>query len=38
MDESGDNGLVEGSSDFYILAGISIEDRYWKKYFWKIQA
>lgn len=37
MDESGDNGLVEGSTDFFILAGISIEDRHWKEYFWKIQ-
>ena len=37
IDESGDNGLVKGSSDFYILAGISIEDRYWKKYYWEIQ-
>ena len=37
IDESGDNGLVKGSSDFYILAGISIEDQCWKKYYWEIQ-
>lgn len=26
LDESGDNGLAEGSSKYYILAGISFED------------
>ncbi len=36
MDESGDNGLVEGSTDFYILAGVSIKTRYSKELFWKI--
>ncbi len=37
MDESDDNGLAAGSTDYCILAGISIEARYWKEYFWKIQ-
>jgi hypothetical protein len=37
MDESGDYGFAEGSSDYYILAGISIDDLCWKEYFWKIQ-
>lgn len=36
IDESGDNGLAEGSTDFYILAGISIEASCWKECFWKI--
>jgi Protein of unknown function (DUF3800) len=36
IDESGDNGLVEGSTEFYILAGISIESSCWKECFWKI--
>lgn len=36
MDESGDNGLVEGSTDFYILAGVAIETNYLKQLFWKI--
>jgi hypothetical protein len=33
VDESGDDGLAQGSTDFYILAGVSIEDRYWKEGF-----
>jgi hypothetical protein len=36
MDESGDNGFAEGGTEFYILAGISIEARHWKEYFWRI--
>jgi len=36
IDESGDNGLVKGSTDYYILAGISFEDTKWKENFWKI--
>ncbi len=36
LDESGDNGLAEGSSKFYILAGISFDDYRWKENFWKI--
>jgi hypothetical protein len=36
MDESGDNGLVEGSTDFYILAGVAIETNYLKELFWII--
>lgn len=36
IDESGDNGLSKGSTDFYILAGISFEDWRWKENFWKI--
>lgn len=36
MDESGDNGLVEGSTDFYILGGVAVETHYLKELFWKI--
>lgn len=36
LDESGDNGLAEGSSKYYILAGISFDDYNWKENFWKI--
>ncbi len=36
IDESGDNGLSENSTDYYILAGISFEDWQWKENFWKI--
>lgn len=36
LDESGDNGLAEGSSKYYILAGISFDDYRWKENFWKI--
>ncbi|MFH0774888.1 MAG: DUF3800 domain-containing protein [bacterium] len=36
IDESGDNGLSENSTDHYILAGISFEDWQWKENFWKI--
>jgi hypothetical protein len=36
IDESGDNGLAEGSTEFYILAGISIASSHWKECFWKI--
>ncbi len=36
LDESGDNGLAEGSSKYYILAGISFEDWSWKENFWKM--
>lgn len=37
IDESGDCGVIEGSSDYYILAGLSIEDISWKEFFWQIQ-
>lgn len=37
IDESGDNGFSEGSTEFFILAGISFESSYWKEYFWKIK-
>lgn len=36
IDESGDNGFAQGSSEFFILAGISIESKYWKAFYWKI--
>lgn len=36
MDESGDNGLVEGSTDFYILVGVAIETNFIKELFWII--
>jgi Protein of unknown function (DUF3800) len=34
IDESGDNGLVEGSTKFFILAGVAIEANYLKEFFW----
>lgn len=37
IDESGDYGLVEGGSEFYILAGVSVSDSSWKEFFWQIQ-
>ena len=36
IDESGDDGLAEKSSEFYILAGVAVEDIYWKESFWKL--
>ena len=36
IDESGDCGLSDGSTSFFVLAGISIKSSYWKKYFWKV--
>jgi hypothetical protein len=36
IDESGDNGFAPGSTEFFVLAGLSIEAIYWKEYFWKI--
>lgn len=36
VDESGDDGLVERSSDFYILSGIAVNDYHWKETFWKL--
>jgi hypothetical protein len=36
IDESGDDGLAEKSSEFYILAGVAVEDLYWKENFWKL--
>ena len=36
IDESGDDGVVKGSSEFYILAGVAVEDIYWKETFWKL--
>ncbi len=36
IDESGDNGFSEGSTDYFVLAGISIESTYWKEYFWRL--
>lgn len=38
MDESGDNGFASGSTEHFILAGISIGASDWKEYFWKIVA
>lgn len=37
IDESGDNGLVEGCSEYYILAGVAVPAHHWKEYFWQIQ-
>lgn len=36
IDESGDDGVVKSSSEFYILAGVAVEDRFWKETFWKL--
>jgi len=36
VDESGDDGVTEKSSPFYILAGVAVEDIYWKETFWKL--
>jgi hypothetical protein len=37
IDESGDNGFSPGSSEYFILAGLSIDSQNWKEYFWKIK-
>lgn len=37
LDESGDNGFSAGSSEYFILAGLSIESRNWKSCYWKIK-
>lgn len=37
IDESGDNGLIEGGSEYYVLAGIAVPAQNWKEYFWQIQ-
>ncbi len=37
IDESGDDGVVKGSSEFYILAGVAVEDIHWKETFWKLR-
>ncbi len=37
IDESGDNGFSPGSSEYFILAGLSIESHDWKNYYWKIK-
>lgn len=36
LDESGDNGLQEGSSEFYILAGVAIESCNLRAIYWQI--
>jgi hypothetical protein len=36
IDESGDDGLAPKSSEFYILAGVAVEDCFWKETFWKL--
>lgn len=36
VDESGDDGLAERSSNFYILAGVAVNDFHWKETFWKL--
>jgi hypothetical protein len=36
VDESGDNGFSEGSTNTFTLAGIAIESNKWKEYLWKI--
>ncbi len=36
IDESGDGGLIEGSSDYYVLAGLSFDDWHWKENYWKV--
>ncbi len=37
IDESGDNGLQEGSSEFYILAGLAIESFNLRELYWEIR-
>lgn len=37
VDESGDNGFSEGSTDTFTLAGLAIECSTWKEYLWKIK-
>jgi len=37
IDESGDDGLAEGSSEFYILSGVAVEDIFWKETYWKLR-
>ena len=36
VDESGDDGLAERSSEFHILAGVAVKDVCWKEAFWKL--
>lgn len=36
VDESGDNGLQEGSTEYYILAGVAIESHYIRETYWQI--
>ncbi|MGH7453531.1 MAG: DUF3800 domain-containing protein [bacterium] len=36
IDESGDDGVNEKSSQFYILTGVAIEDIFWKETFWNL--
>ena len=36
IDESGDNGLSERSTDYFTLAGLAVEDRFWKEYSWLV--
>ncbi|MDM8559578.1 DUF3800 domain-containing protein [Candidatus Parabeggiatoa sp. HSG14] len=36
-DESGDNGFSTGSTELFVLAGLSVESQFWKEYFWKIK-
>ena len=38
IDESGDNGLAPGSTEHFILAGISMQASHWKEFFWKVVA
>jgi hypothetical protein len=37
IDESGDYGLIEGCSKYFVLAGIALPAQHWKEYFWQIQ-
>lgn len=36
VDESGDNGLQEGSTEYYILAGVAIESNHLRETYWQI--
>jgi hypothetical protein len=37
IDESGDYGLIEGGSKYFVLAGVALPAQNWKEYFWQIQ-
>ncbi|MCD4782377.1 MAG: DUF3800 domain-containing protein [Candidatus Eremiobacteraeota bacterium] len=37
VDESGDTGFAEGSKDYFLLCGISIESEFWKEYYWEVR-
>lgn len=36
LDESGDNGFAPGSTELFVIAGLSIESTRWKDMFWAI--